>query len=72
MSKAYREILQGINEHAVIVGPCMLKLGKDIRLLTVIVLFYTFDVVKLGRGKQFASRETWPTPITLRPTPKGD
>ena len=26
-------------------------------LLTLIVLFYTFDVVKLGRGKQFTSKQ---------------
>jgi hypothetical protein len=30
---------------------------RGIRLLTVIALFYTFDVVKLGRGEQLTPQK---------------
>ncbi len=39
-----------------------LTVRNRVHLLTAIVLFYTFDVVKLGRGKQFKLKQvaSWP------------
>jgi hypothetical protein len=47
--------------------------GDHIRLLTVIVLFYTFDVGKLGIEKQFTSKSEnlADSAATLRPTAQG-
>jgi excisionase family DNA binding protein len=62
-SKYYRKILHGINAHAVIFDPERPKARDCVRLLTVIVFLCTFDVVKLGRGKQFTSRRVENRPI---------